>query len=77
MITFVQYYEFREGCLVEPCGDRSIVILDGRRSLSCLLLEAIECNGNHRPVYDAFQIFKGETLSRGVKSLCDIQFLKG
>ncbi len=73
MITFVEYYEKRkDGTFYNPCGDRSIVILDGRRSLSNLKLDAIECNGHRRPVYDAFQIFKGDNINRNVRALTNI-----
>lgn len=48
----------------EACGDRAVVILDGRNSLQTMKNEAIEFNGYRRPVYSAYQIFKGETFTR-------------
>jgi hypothetical protein len=63
-MRYVQYFDDRDGELVEPCGDRSVVILDGRNSLETSIDDAIKFNGFHRPTYDAFQIRQGEVFSR-------------
>lgn len=57
MKTFVQYLD-KNG--VDACGDRSIVILDGRNKLPVLIEDARIMNGYHRPFYPKFQIRKGE-----------------
>ena len=69
MKTFALYYEKSatdKEKYVRPCGDRSIVILDGRKSVKNLIESAIKENGHRRPVYDAFAIFQGETFNRNV-----------
>lgn len=63
-MVYVQYYYKKENEFIEPCGDRSIVILDGRNSIETMKNDAIRFNGYRRPVYDAYKIFKGETFSR-------------
>lgn len=63
---FVQYYI--AGCItgepIEPCGDRAVIILDGRNNLETMKQDAINNNGINRPVYIGFKIFKGESFSR-------------
>ena len=69
MKTFALYYERSatdKEKYVRTCGDRSIVILDGRLNVKNLIESVVEENGHRRPVYDAFAIFQGETLTRGV-----------
>ena len=59
--TRVEYMDYdTTGKLNQCTGDRCIVILDGRRSLSGLIDDAHECNGIRRPSYPAFRIFKGD-----------------
>ena len=63
-MVYVQYYYKNENKFIEPCGDRSVVILDGRNSIETMKKDAVQFNGYRRPVYDAYRIFKGETFSR-------------
>jgi hypothetical protein len=62
MKAYVQYLDYSpvSGALHEPCGDRAVVILDGRRTLSGWIEDARECNGYRRPVYPHFQIMRGD-----------------
>lgn len=50
------------GKLIEPCGDRAVIICDGRNSIETMKVDAIKNNGVRRPVYIAFRIFKGSFL---------------
>lgn len=51
-----------ENALVEACGDRSVVIYDGRRRADWIGQDAkAECL---KRGYDAWQIFRGETFTR-------------
>jgi hypothetical protein len=63
-MVFVQYFNEYEGEFVEACGDRSVVILDGRRNINSLHSDAIEMNGKNRPKYKAYQICKGASFCR-------------
>lgn len=63
---YVQYYEKRGGNFVEPCGDRSILILDGRNNLDTMRQDAENNNGVRRPHYDAYRIFKGDSFLNSV-----------
>ena len=58
---FVQYYQrgLISGDLIEACGDRAVVVLDGRRALETLRRHAREENGHRRPRYEAFRLYKG------------------
>lgn len=56
---YVQYYDKRGNDYVEPCGDRSVLILDGRNNLETMYKDAENNNGIRRPYYDAYRIFKG------------------
>jgi hypothetical protein len=62
MKAYVQYYE--TNCITKklyaPCGDRSVVVLDGRNNLATMKDDAIRFNGYRRPKYEAYQIFKGD-----------------
>lgn len=62
MKAYVQYLDYSPvtGRLYEPCGDRAVVILDGRRTLPGWIDDALECNGYRRPVYPHFQIMRGD-----------------
>lgn len=66
MKTFVQYFQYGTvtGRLMEACGDRSIVILDGRNTLATLHADARRFNGYRRPNYPAYQLMRGDTFSR-------------
>ena len=63
-MRFVQYFELNNGKLVEACGDRAIVIIDGRYRISRCHEEAREMNGFRRPHYDAYQILEGKALNQ-------------
>ena len=73
-MVFIQYYEKSpvDGSLIEPCGDRSVVIIDGRNSLANMKADAVSFNGHRRPEYAAYRIFKGESFNRGLRALTDI-----
>ena len=70
-MRYIQYFETHNNKLVEACGDRAIVIIDGRYRISRCHEEAIEMNGFRRPKYDAYQIWEGESLLRS-KPVTDI-----
>ena len=70
-MRFIQYFELFNNKLVEACGDRSVVIIDGRYRISRCHEDAIELNGKRRPNYDAYQIWEGESLLRS-KPISDI-----
>lgn len=62
MKAYVQYLDVSPvtGELYEPCGDRAVVILDGRRTLSAWIQDAKDCNGVRRPTYPHFRIMQGD-----------------
>ena len=62
MKAFIQYLDFSPvtGTLYEPCGDRAVVILDGRSNVNGWINDAHECNGVCRPQYPHFQIRQGD-----------------
>ena len=64
MKYFIQYWQKSPvtGELIEVCGDRGVVILDGRCSIKTMIQNAKNYNGCRRPFYDAFQIHKGRIL---------------
>lgn len=76
-MVFVQYFD--ESCisekLIPACGDRSVVILDGRNNLATMKRDAVNFNGVSRPFYKAFQIFKGENFTRSTP-ITEIESLK-
>jgi hypothetical protein len=61
MKAYVQYLDYSpvSGNLYEPCGDRAVVILDGRNSLKTMINDAHEANGFRRPKYPHFKIMFG------------------
>ena len=61
-MRYVQYYDKINGKLLEVCGDRGVVILDGRNSINTSINDAMNINGVHRPFYSGFKIFQGESL---------------
>lgn len=63
-MVHVQYFEDRDGELVEALGDRGVVILDGRNSIETMKDDAAKFNGYRRPVYAAYQIRRGESFTR-------------
>lgn len=60
---YVQYYNkgLKLNVFIEACGDRAVVILDGRNSISTMHEDAYKFNGKHRPNYQAYRIFKGSS----------------
>ncbi len=59
-MTFAQFYDHGlDGKLAPVIGDRGVVILDGRLSLSNLVAEGKSCNGVRRPRYEAMALCKG------------------
>lgn len=76
MKTYVQYFAtgVQTGKLIEACGDRSIVQLDGRNSVATMHRDAREFNGNSRPHYHAYQLIRGNNL-RDAKPISDIKHL--
>ena len=62
---FVQYFQpscINPAKLIEACGDRAVIILDGRNS-SQTMLDIAESFGRQRK-YNAYQIYKGESFTR-------------
>jgi len=62
MKAYIQYLDTSpiNGEIYEPCGDRAVVILDGRRNLSAWIQDAKNCNGVKRPTYPHFRIMRGD-----------------
>lgn len=60
-MVFVQYFDkgVISGDLIAACGDRAVVQLDGRQNVETWKEDAVRFNGFRRPVYKAYQIFKG------------------
>jgi hypothetical protein len=68
MKNYIQYLDYDlSGKLSEPCGDRSIVVLDGRNSLETMIKDGIDFNGYRRPNYPHFRIMQGDL--RSAKSI--------
>jgi len=63
-MRYVQYYHKQGDKLVEACGDRAVVILDGRNTIETSKQDAVKFNGYRRPRYDGFQIWEGDTFTR-------------
>lgn len=63
-MIYVQFFNRRGFDYAEACGDRSIVILDGRSRLAThLQVGAAECR---KRGYDAFQVYRGASLLRAM-----------
>ena len=64
-MVFVQYFHKGavSGNLIPACGDRSVVILDGRCNINALHSHAKQLNGVCRPRYEGYQLNKGRTLN--------------
>jgi hypothetical protein len=71
-MTWVEYGEIKDGKFIPGCGDRAVVILDGRRSIDNLIWDAKTYNGFRRPTYTAFQLFKGPRLTQARPLTCPI-----
>lgn len=77
-MRYIQYFQHSvvdNTKLVETCGDRGVVILDGRYRISRAIEEGFECNGVRRPIYPAFQIFEGDSFTRS-KAVTPIIYTK-
>jgi hypothetical protein len=63
-MLYAQFYQrgVLTGNLIEACGDRAVIVLDGRVASSTLgAIAASECE---RRDFVAWQIFKGESFTR-------------
>lgn len=64
-MVYVQFYQksaIDEDEIIEACGDRSVIILDGRNTLfTHHSISEAECK---RRGYVAWRVFHGETFSR-------------
>ena len=67
-MTYVQY--FHKGVLsgedIPACGDRAVVVLDGRQNLNTWKRDAVKFNGVRRPSYTAYQLMQGESFTRSM-----------
>lgn len=63
---YVQYYDngVVSNQLIEACGDRAVVILDGRNNINTHHQLAVQMNGVRRPKYLAYRLFQGESFTR-------------
>ena len=62
-INFVQYIN---DDFSQPCGDRAVIVLDGRSTLETHVVIAKENNGKNRPKYWGFEIRFGTFLNSRV-----------
>lgn len=62
MKAYIQYLSksLISGNLVEPCGDRSVVCLDGRNALKTMINDGHRFNGFRRPNYPHFRVMQGD-----------------
>jgi len=75
-MIYVQFYEQRNGSLVEPCGSDQVFILDGRNKIETWINDGFERMHKLRhvqPYYCAFRIFKGEKFSNS-KQISDYYY---
>lgn len=63
---FAEFYNRTESGFAEACGDRSVLILDGRESARRHHSHAKEWGGKHG--FGAYKLCKGETFTRA--SVC-------
>lgn len=62
-MIYAQFYRTDlQGQLAEGCGDRAVIILDGRRSLR-FNLDLAAATALERG-FEAYRLFKGETFTR-------------
>ena len=65
-MVYVQY--FHKGVVsgqdIPACGDRAVVVLDGRQTMSTWHQDAVKFNGYRRPAYTAYQLMSGESFTR-------------
>lgn len=70
--TYAQFYGFAVNSdkLIEACGDRSVIILDGRtRRVDMMRVAKEECT---KRKYEAFQLRRGEFRASGDTELSPI-----
>ena len=61
MKAFIQYLDYdNSGKVSAPCGDRCVIILDGRIKLESMVDIAVDSNGVNRPKYPFFEIRAGD-----------------
>jgi hypothetical protein len=62
MKAYIQYLAQSPvtGNIYEPCGDRAVVILDGRNSLATMIQDGHDMNGKYRPQYPHFKVMRGD-----------------
>ena len=65
------YWNNYETYKIEACGDRAVVVMDGRESMPKMVESMEDWARKHN--FSAFQLRKGETINRGVKNITDIQ----
>ena len=71
-MIYAEFYNLTASGLQPACGDRSVIILDGRNSPSTNgQIAAAECA---RRGYAAWRIFKGETFNRS-SPVSSLQYL--
>jgi len=62
----IQY--FHKGVIsgqnIPACGDRAVVVLDGRQTIKTWNQDAVRFNGYRRESYTAYQIMRGESFTR-------------
>lgn len=65
MKGYIQYYQKSaiSDDLISACGDRSVLILDGRQNLETWINDGYENNGHRRPKYEGFKVMKGDLRS--------------
>lgn len=57
MKAYAQFYEERNGVMVEPCGSFALIILDARMSVESMKdVAAYHCNARK---YDAYRVYRG------------------
>jgi hypothetical protein len=61
-MIFVQYYnKSADNRFIEACGDRAVVILDGRNNVETWHKDAKKFNGYRRPIYAGYRLFEGSS----------------
>lgn len=67
-MIFAQFFRTDlNGNLSEACGDRSVIIVDGRLSLNSKReLAARECKARG---FEAWQLFTGDSFNRGIRAM--------
>lgn len=64
-MTYIQFHQpsaLDKSKLIECCGDRGVIIYDGRMCIASILADAaIECS---KRGYSGYQLFRGETFCR-------------